>query len=206
MAAQVRAVLDNGAAILEAAGLTFRHVVSSRVFITDAAQFQAMNTAYRTAFPEAPPARATVICDLMGSSFLVEVTMIAVADPARRAVATTGADGTPRPANPNLSAAIVAGDRLFVSGMLGNTPENRQDLRAQTRETLAALGRTLKAGGSDWSRVTDAIVYLTDVSRAAEIDAAWKDTFGTAGPARTVIGTGLVAPDGLIEIMINAVR
>ena len=40
MAAQTKAVLDNGAEMLKAAGMGFEHVVSSRVFITDGTKFQ----------------------------------------------------------------------------------------------------------------------------------------------------------------------
>ena len=57
MGAQTRAVLENARAILEAAGMTHAHVVSSRVFITDTTGFQAMNEAYRSFFPANPPAR-----------------------------------------------------------------------------------------------------------------------------------------------------
>ena len=58
--AQTKTVLDNGAAILKAAGMSFADVVSSRIFLTDDTTFQAMNAAYRTYFPTMPPARATV--------------------------------------------------------------------------------------------------------------------------------------------------
>src|SRR5439155_3035864 len=58
--AQTKTVLDNGGAILKAAGMRFGDVVSARVFITDAAALQEMNTAYRTYFPTTPPSRATV--------------------------------------------------------------------------------------------------------------------------------------------------
>ncbi len=58
--AQTKTVLDNGAAILKEAGMTFADVVSARVFVTDDSTFQAMNTAYRTYLPAMPPARATV--------------------------------------------------------------------------------------------------------------------------------------------------
>ena len=62
MAVQTKAVLDNGAEILKAAGMGFEHVVSSRVFITDVTNFQEMNDVYRTYFTKDPPARATVVC------------------------------------------------------------------------------------------------------------------------------------------------
>ena len=204
MATQTTTALENGREILTAAGMSLSDVVSARVFITDGAGFQAMNESYRRFFPKDPPARATVICPLMRPSFLVEVTLVAVAGSDREVVAVPNADGTPRPANPNLSPAIRVGDRVFVSGMLGNDATNKGDMAGQSRATLAALGRALKAAGTDWSRVTDAIVYVTDTSRAAEVDAAWQEVFGPAAPTRTLVRTGLVAPDGLVEIMLNA--
>ena len=57
---QTKTVLDNGAAILKEAGMSFADVVSSRIYLTDDTKFQDMNTAYRTYFPNMPPARATV--------------------------------------------------------------------------------------------------------------------------------------------------
>jgi enamine deaminase RidA (YjgF/YER057c/UK114 family) len=205
MSTQTTTVLRNGEEILKAAGMSMADVVSARVFITEGAGFQAMNESYRRFFPKDPPARATVICPLMRPSFLVEITLVAVAG-AREVVAVPNADGTPRPANPNLSPAIRVGDRVFVSGMLGNDTTNKGDMRAQSRATLAALGRALTAAGADWARVTDAIVYVTDTGRVAEVDAAWREVFGSSPPTRTLVRTGLVAPDGLVEIMLNAVR
>ena len=63
MAVQTKAVLDNGAEILKAAGMSYDNVVSSRVFITDVAKFQEMNKVYQTYFSKEPPARATVVAE-----------------------------------------------------------------------------------------------------------------------------------------------
>src|SRR5262249_60109336 len=60
MTAQTKGVLENGAAVLKAAGFTYGDVVSSRVYITDQAAFQDMNNVYRTYFPTDPPAPPTV--------------------------------------------------------------------------------------------------------------------------------------------------
>ena len=152
--------MDNGAAILKPAGMSFADVVSSRICLTET-RIQAMNAAYRTYFPSMPPARATVKTGLTGPDYLVEITMVAVKDPSRKAITTPNADGTPGAANPNLSSAIQVGNRLYVSGMLGNTPANKGDVKAQTAETLARIGRTLKAAGFDWAHVVDGLVYLT---------------------------------------------
>src|SRR5947209_1963798 len=49
--AQTKTVLDNGAAILKQAGMSFADVVSARVYLADDTTFQAMNAPYRTYLP-----------------------------------------------------------------------------------------------------------------------------------------------------------
>jgi 2-iminobutanoate/2-iminopropanoate deaminase len=203
---QTRTALDNAGEILKAAGMTHAEAVSSRVFITDTAIFQDMNAAYRPYFPKDPPARATVRAGLMGPEFLVEITLVAVKGGSKQALTMPNADGSPGQPNPNFSSAIRTGDRLYVAGMMGNTDANKGDIRGQTRETLARIGRTLKAAGFDWPNVVDAIVYLTDVKNFGGMNEAYRETFTKEFPARATVETGLVAPDGLIEIMFTAVK
>lgn len=197
--AQTTAVLDNAGELLKAAGLTHAHVVSSRVYLPDAADFQGMNAAYRRYFPSAPPARATVQAALAGPDYVVEITLIASS--AKKEVISDG-----RPANPNLSAAIRAGNRVYLSGMLGNTPETKGDAGAQTRETLARIKNTLAAAGLTPADVVDGVVYLTDVGNFAAMNQQYRAFFQRDFPARATVGAGLVAPDGLVEIMFTAVK
>ena len=199
MTAQANAVLKNAEEILKAAGMGFEHVVSSRVFITDGGAFQEMNAAYRTKFPKEPPARATVIAGLMAPDLRVEMTFTASTAP-RKVI------GDGRPANPNLSPAILSGQRLYLSGMLGNTEATKGDIRAQTRETLARLNKAIEAAGFNKSHVVDGIVYLPDLSNFAGMNEAYREMFRDAFPARATVGAGLVAPDGLVEIMFTAVK
>src|SRR5467141_696936 len=119
---QTKTVLDNGAAILKEAGMSFADVVSARVYLADDTTFQAMNAAYRTYFPSMPPARATVKTALVSPDYVVEITMVAVKDPGRKAITTPNADGSAGTPNPNLSSAIQVGNRLYVAGLTGNTP------------------------------------------------------------------------------------
>jgi reactive intermediate/imine deaminase len=206
MASQTRTVMENAGELLREAGMSFTDVVSARVYITDAAAFQEMNAAYRAYFPAAPPARATVVTELMAPEFLVEIAMVAVAGGDRTAISTPAADGSPGRANPNLSSAIRVGNRLYLSGMLGNNETNKGDAADQTRETLARIGRTLNASGFDWSHLVDGVVYLTDMSRAEAMDSAYRQVLEAPYPARTTVGTRLVSPDGLVEIMFVAVK
>lgn len=203
---QTKTILDNAGEILKAAGMSHADVVSSRVFITDTELFQAMNAAYRGYFGQSPPARATVRSGLMGPQYLIEVTLVAVKGPKREAITTPNADGTPAQPSPNLSSAIRVGNRLYLSGMLGNTEATRADTAAQTRETLVRIGRTLKAAGFEWSHVVDGVVYLTDAGNFAAMNGAYREIFKADFPARATVQSGLVAPDGLVEIMFTAVK
>jgi reactive intermediate/imine deaminase len=206
MKTQTETVLRNAGEILAAAGMAMADVVSSRVFVTDTAMFQDMNAAYRTAFAANPPVRATVKAGLTAPQYLVEITMLAVKGGAKEVLTTPNADGTPGKPNPILSSGIKIGSRLFLSGMLGSTDANKGDAAGQTRETLARLGRTLKAAGFDWSDVADAVVYLPSVKDFGAMNAAYRDVLGKSLPARATVEAGLVAPDGLVEIMMTAVR
>lgn len=207
VAAQTKVVMDNGAAILKEAGMSFNDVVAARVYLTDDTQFQAMNAAYRGYFAGgAPPARATVKAGLTNPDYAVEITMVAVKDPGRKAFTTPNADGTPGTANQNLSSAIQVGNRLYVSGILGNTAANKGDVKAQTSELLARVGRTLKAAGFDWSNVVDGVVYLPDMTKFQDMNAAYREIFSKDFPARATVGTGLMGADAGVEIMFTAVK
>ena len=199
VATQTKTVLDNAAELLKAAGLGPEHVVSSKVYLTDASTFQQMNEAYRRFFSSAPSVRATVRAGLAGPQANVEITMIASS--ATREVISDG-----RPANPNLSAVIRVGNRVYVSGMLGNTADNTGDTAKQTGETLAGIRRALQAAGCTPADVVDAVVYLTDVKNIASMNDTYRPFFERTFPARTTIATGLVVADGLVEIMVTAER
>jgi reactive intermediate/imine deaminase len=206
MTAQTRTVLDNGAAILRAAGMSAADVVSARVFLADPARFQDMNAVYRTYFPHDPPARATVHAGLTSPDYLVEITMVAVKDAKRTAITTPNADGSAGTPSPVLSSAIRVGNRLYLAGMLGTTAGNKGDVKAQTAEALARIGRTLNAAGFDWSNIVDGIVYLPDMSRFTEMNAAYRETFAKDFPARATVGAGLMGADGQVEIMFTAAK
>jgi reactive intermediate/imine deaminase len=206
MKVQTKTVMDSAAEILKAAGMTFADVASARVYITDTALFQDMNATYRTYFPKEPPARATVRTGLMNPEAVVEITFLAVRGGAREAINPPNADGSPAQPNPNLSSAIRMGNRLFLSGMLGNDASNKGDTRGQTRTILARFARTLQAAGFGWKDVVEGTVYITDMKNFAAMNEAYREIFTADFPARVSAETGLVSPEALVEIMFTAVR
>jgi enamine deaminase RidA (YjgF/YER057c/UK114 family) len=203
---QTQTVLSNAGEILKAAGMTHADVASSRVFVTDAAKFQDMNTAYRPFFPKDPPARATVKAALMNPNYQVEITLLAVKSSDREAINPPGADGKAAQPSPNYSSGVRVGNRLYVAGMVGSTASNKGDMKAQTRESLNNIGRTIKAAGFDWSQVVEGIVYVTDVRQFQAMNEGYREVFIKDFPARTTVGIEIVIPDPLVEIMLTAVK
>ncbi len=71
-------VLKNIGAILSAAGLTYQHVVSCTVFVTDMNLFSRINAVYATYFSEGvPPARALVQVSALPRFVNIEISVIA---------------------------------------------------------------------------------------------------------------------------------
>ena len=77
IAEQTHRVLRNLAAILEAAGASFQHVVKTTVYLADMSEFAAMNEIYGTYFPAPAPARATVQAARLPRDVRVEIDLIA---------------------------------------------------------------------------------------------------------------------------------
>jgi 2-iminobutanoate/2-iminopropanoate deaminase len=195
---QTKVIMDLAGEIFEAAGLTHANIVSARIYLPETVSFQPMNEAYRAYFPTAPPARATVQAALAGPQYDVEITLVGSSS-AREVIS----DGSPP--NPNLSTGVRAGRRVYLSGALGNTPATQGDVAAQTRETLTRLDRALAAAGCSPADVVDALVYVTRLETVPEVQREYRAFFGVHAPACTTVRSGLMAHDGLVEIMLTAV-
>ena len=76
--AQTEQVMRNLAALLQAAGAGFEHVVRTTVFLADMAEFPARNEVYCRYVVDPPPARATVQVARLPRDVRVEIDAIAV--------------------------------------------------------------------------------------------------------------------------------
>lgn len=76
-AEQAEVVMENIAALLAAAGLGFAEVVKSTIFLTNLADFAAVNEVYGRRFPQNPPARSTVEVKGLPRGAMVEIEVIA---------------------------------------------------------------------------------------------------------------------------------
>lgn len=76
--AHARRVFENMRAVLREAGADFGHVVKATVYVTDLANFQALNAIYAEYFGDHKPARSTVEVSALPKGAAVEIDLIAV--------------------------------------------------------------------------------------------------------------------------------
>jgi len=77
---QTEQVMRNIATLLQAAGVDYRSVVRTTVFLADMNEFSAMNTIYARYVVDPPPARSTVQVAALPRNARVEIDVIAVID------------------------------------------------------------------------------------------------------------------------------
>lgn len=199
VALQTKTILDNAGTLLHAAGLDYSDVVAARVFLTDDSYFETMNDEYRRYFSSHPPARATVITGLMGADAQVEISLVAAAGEKQSLGPSVW------PTLP-ISSAVRAGGLTFLSGAMGNSDTNRDDVAAQARETFARIGRTLETGGLALAEVVDCTVYLLDLWQRAKLEPVFREVFPTSPPACSVIGARLSTRDAAVEVLVTAAK
>ena len=76
-AAQARHVLETIRGVIEAGGGTMADVAYNMIFVTDWANYAAINTVYAEFFPGDKPARFCIQCGLVKPDALVEISTIA---------------------------------------------------------------------------------------------------------------------------------
>ena len=104
---------------------------------------------------------------------------------------------------PRLSQAVVHGNTVYLAGMVAEDPS--ADARGQTEQILRKIDATLKAVGSDKSKLLSAQIFITDMRNFADMNAvwdAWVDRENT--PARATVQASLANPKMLVEIMVVA--
>jgi reactive intermediate/imine deaminase len=101
--------------------------------------------------------------------------------------------------------AVVAGDTLYVSGIVPVDGEGRvvggDDVVAQARQVFAIMERVLAAGGASAGDVVKVTVYLLDIDDRPKINPVRQEFFGAARPASTLVEVSrLAVPGALLEI------
>ena len=105
-----------------------------------------------------------------------------------------------------MSQAVVHGDRVFLAGIVAKTKAGGT-MAEQTADVLAEIDRLLALAGTDKTKLLAANIWITDMSRFAEMNAVW-DAWVPEGaaPARATVEARLAAPQYNVEIMVTAAR
>ncbi len=74
---QTKKVMENIQAVLEAAGLSFNHIVKCGIFLTNMDEFAQVNSVYSRYFSNEPPARSCVEVSRLPKGVDVEIEVIA---------------------------------------------------------------------------------------------------------------------------------
>lgn len=102
------------------------------------------------------------------------------------------------------SKAVVYNGMVFISGQTADNKD--QDIRGQTRDTLAKIDKYLEAAGTDKTRLLTAQIWLKDIARdfegMNEVWDAW--TSPGASPTRATAQCDMAKPGTLVEIIVSA--
>ena len=108
------------------------------------------------------------------------------------------------------SQAIRAGDTLYLSGQLGLDPATGkfagQDFETQARQALKNQKAILEAAGFSLKDVVQCQVFVRDMNNYPAFNKIYKEYLVEDFPARAVLEVSRIPAEGLIEIMMIAVR
>jgi enamine deaminase RidA (YjgF/YER057c/UK114 family) len=107
---------------------------------------------------------------------------------------------------PRMSQAVIHEDVVYLAGQVAADARSGS-VAEQTLSVLAKIDSLLAAAGSDKSKLLSARIWLQDLRRFDEMNAAWIEWVppGTA-PTRVVTEASLAAPGYLVEITVVAAR
>jgi 2-iminobutanoate/2-iminopropanoate deaminase len=105
---------------------------------------------------------------------------------------------------PAFCHAVVAGDFIYVSGSLGSKPNSMELVEGgtgpQTTQTLRNIETILRACGATMADVVKVNVFLADMSKFAEMNAAYIEIMGSDPPARITVGRAELALGAAVEM------
>jgi len=101
------------------------------------------------------------------------------------------------------SAAIRAGDYIFVSGQIGHTDAGGKKVKGiegQVRQCLENMKKVLAAAGSSLDEVVKVTVFLRNQADFARMNEIYQSYFAEDRPDRSTVIADLALPSMLIEI------
>ncbi|KAA0024577.1 RidA family protein [Antrihabitans cavernicola] len=108
------------------------------------------------------------------------------------------------------SRAVRVGQIVAVAGTTAVEPDGSavgdDDIGEQTREVLRRIANALEQAGATLTDVVRTRIFVTDISRSAEVGDVHGQVFGDIRPAASMVEvSALIAPALLVEIEADAV-
>ena len=101
------------------------------------------------------------------------------------------------------SAAVRAGNTLYLSGKLGNIPGTLDlaegGITGETRQTMENISATLQQFGSSLDDVVKCTVFLADIAEWGAMNEVYRTYFKNP-PARSALGASGLALNARVEI------
>ena len=108
------------------------------------------------------------------------------------------------------SQAIRVGDTLYLSGQLGIDPKTgtfaQGGFEAQARQALENQAAVLNEAGFSLKDVVQCQVFVKDMDLYPTFNSIYKEFFTENFPARAALEVSRIPADGLVEIMMVAVK
>jgi 2-iminobutanoate/2-iminopropanoate deaminase len=210
---QVRQAMRNVEATLKLAGLDFRHVVMSYVFLDKHENLAAAEKVYKEFFETGnEPACATVYTDWIPGGSHVEVTVTATTDLAKRKVVRPAGMSKGRiEGGVTGNAAVWAGNTLYLSGLPGF---NFKDgvLAKGLVDQVHQMGRNhreiLEAAGLKLDDIVSGHVYLSDIQDYNALNKEYTPYYSKGPGVRTCLMpfSGQVNNDNRVSASFIAAR
>ncbi len=105
--------------------------------------------------------------------------------------------------NQRMSQLVIHGNVAYLAGQVGDT--HYDSTADQTNQVLAKIDRLLALAGTDKSKLLSAQIWLDDIRKFDEMNAAW-DAWVPAGnaPTRACTEARMANPGWFVEIMVTA--
>jgi 2-iminobutanoate/2-iminopropanoate deaminase len=189
---QVRQSMRNVEATLKEAGMDLKNVVMSHVFLDKYDNLEMTDKVYNEFFEDGnEPACSTVFVDWMPGGSHVEITCIATKDLAGRKVVQAGSiKPSPSQAAVTASAAVWAGNTLYISGLSGTEPAGGAET-ADLERQVNGMGKNhfavLEAAGLKPEDIVGGWVYLRDMQDYQPMNAIYKNYYSRGPGVRTCL-------------------
>ncbi len=107
------------------------------------------------------------------------------------------------------SESVRVGNTLYLSGQIGIKPGAKAlvpgGIKAETRQTMINIRRTLQHQGATLNNIVKCTVFLANMSEWQAMNEVYVEFFGDHKPARSAFGVNGVALNGHLEMECMAV-